>query len=73
MAVDYSEHTAPEGDLEGEVLETLSGGEPYIFIVSALMPNGELSLRLAVGAGLSDTGTVRNILTKTLAALPEAK
>jgi hypothetical protein len=71
VTIDYSETIAPEGDAEGRVLESLANGEPYVFIVTTIEDDGSLSLRVAVGGGLGSPSTIRSILAKTMAALPE--
>jgi hypothetical protein len=70
MTTDYKETEVDGSDLENRVLETLAEGHPFVFIVANVDTEGHIDLRVATGGGIPDTETIKNLLHKTLAALP---
>lgn len=71
MTTEYRETIATDDDAEVVVLEALAGGQPHVFIVSTVLPDGGLNLRVVVGGGIDSGSTLRNLLSKTLDAIPE--
>lgn len=71
MSTEYSEILVNEDDTETSILSTLAKGDPFVFIATEIMMNGDLNQRVVVGNGVRDTKTIRSVLNKTLAALPE--
>ncbi|HEU4751991.1 MAG TPA: hypothetical protein VFU47_02705 [Armatimonadota bacterium] len=68
MSAEYAEVQADPEDREGQILELLAGGMPYVFVaVTSLDP---LNLR---AASAHSTDTVGAILVQTLKALPGQK
>lgn len=65
MSDGYSEIEGDPEGVEGKVLDGLSGGMPYAFVVATSIE--PLSLRLSSD---SDLGTTRALLNRTLRALP---
>ncbi len=70
MATEYKETEVPPGDTRSEILETLGGGHPFVFVVCQIDGDGSLDLKVETGGGVRDAATVRSLLEKTLAALP---
>lgn len=66
----YKETIIGEADTETAVLSALAEGGPFVFIVTTIDLSGELDIKVSVGNGVGDAGTLRNILEKTLKALP---
>lgn len=71
MATEYKETQAPEGDTRGEVLDQLCGFNPWVLVIAALDEDGGMTLKIEMGGKISEARTIRNLLKKTLAALPE--
>lgn len=71
-AAEYTETEVSEGDTRSDILETLAGGAPWIFIQVIDIPESPtgFNLKLDVGGGISKSETVRALLKKTLEALP---
>jgi hypothetical protein len=62
----------PAGDTRNDVLELLADGNPWVFVYAHDLPVSEgFGLKVEVGGGVHDTRTIRSLLNKTLAALPE--
>jgi hypothetical protein len=59
-----------EEDAETTVLNALAGGHPYVFVVTEILGDGCLDLKLSVGGGVRESSTIRTILEKVLEALP---
>jgi len=70
VTTEYKETEIPEGDTRNEVLETLAGGHPWVFVICEIDDEGGLNLKCETGGGVRDAATVRSLLEKTLAALP---
>lgn len=71
MTTEYKETVTEPGDVEDKVLSALSDGSPFIFIVGHLDPlDGSIDLKVSTGGGIPDVETVKNLLRKTMAALP---
>lgn len=67
----YTETEIPPGDIRTDMLETLSGGLPFVFVYANVSGDGQIDLKMEVGGGITDVKTVRSLLQKTLDALPE--
>ena len=65
----YTETVLPTQDTEGTILEALALGQPHAFIVATIDGN-DLDIRVAVGGGLASAEMLRNLLIKTLMAVP---
>ncbi len=70
MAVDYKETEVPEGDLRSEMLDDLADGRPWVLVTARSAGAEDLSLTVECGGGITDSRTVRSLLTKTLDAFP---
>lgn len=70
MSTEYKETEVDGTDVENRVLEALSEGSPFVFIVGKLDFEGNIDLRVATGGGIPDVETVKNLLNKTLQAIP---
>lgn len=70
MSTDYEETQVEESNVEARVLESLAYGGLFVFIVAHLDSEGSISPRVATGGGISDTETIKNLLKKTLEAMP---
>lgn len=66
---EYKETQVPDGDTRNDVLELLASGKPWAFIIAG-GKGKDLDLSVEVGGGIADAATLRNLLDKTLRALP---
>jgi hypothetical protein len=66
---EYVETHVPPGDTKNDILETLAGGQPWVFIVAG-GEGTDLDLKVETGGGIRDTVLLRALLEKTLAAMP---
>lgn len=66
----YVETEVPDGDARNDILETLARFKPWAFIIVG-GEGADLDLKVEVGGGIRDSATLRALLEKTLAALPE--
>lgn len=73
MTSHYRETELSGDDLESRVLDAFMEGLPYVLIKVRILPDGDLDLSVNVGNGISDAETVRNVLIKTMNALPGGK
>lgn len=71
MAAEVTESYVDPGDTRNDVLELLAEGKPWVFVRAHSLPDGGLGLKVETGGGVADVATIRNLLTKTLDALPE--
>lgn len=65
--------TAPEGDLEGSILELIAEGHPYVMAIA--VPGGQpedITIRLLVGGGVQSVSTAKLVLEKALDAVIKA-
>lgn len=67
---EVEESRAPEGDPRYELLEGLAQGMPWVLIRVRGLSDGAFALALEVGGGVDNNATIRNLLLKTLRALP---
>jgi hypothetical protein len=71
MAAEVTENYVDPGDTRNDVLETLAEHLPWVFIVCRIDLGGAIDLKVDCGGGIPDAATIRNLLQKTLDALPE--
>ena len=64
----YSE--THEDSLQMDVLNDIAGGMPWLMLVARPTADGQIDLEMRVSSTLSDPTLIRQLLMKTLAALP---
>lgn len=68
---EYVETEVKPGDTRSDVLETLAGGHPFVFVWVIIDPeSGGLDLKAEVGGGIADSQTARSLLQRAINAMP---
>lgn len=70
MAAKYTETEVPEGDVRTEMITTVVGHDTWLLISATVGDGDGLSLKVETGGTIRNTETIRNLLQKTLDALP---
>lgn len=71
MTAKVIETEVPEGDLRSEVLATAVGHDLWVLISATIDEDDGLNLKLETGGLVRGYETIRNLLKKTLEALPD--